>query len=88
MFGEKKMEQKEHLMHLALEELYLAGMNCPLQPQAHSCMISKEKLSGRRGGELSPRKLLHRRSASRRVIMPHLLGRRVWVRDVRYYTKC
>ena len=74
MLGEKKMEQKEHLMHLALDELYLAGMNCPLQPQAHSCMISKEKLSGRRGGELSPRKLLHRRSASRRVIMPHLLA--------------
>ena len=52
-------------MHLAREELYLLGMKCPLQPQAQSCRISKAKLSGRRGGELSPKKLLQSRSASR-----------------------
>ena len=39
----------------------------------HSCMISKAKLSGKRGGELSPRKLLQRRSASLLVIIPHRL---------------
>ena len=39
----------------------------------HSCMISKAKLSGKRGGELSPRKLLQRRSASLLVIIPQRL---------------
>ena len=39
----------------------------------HSCTISKAKLSGKRGGELSPRKLLQRRSASLLVIIPHRL---------------
>ena len=67
------MAQKEHLIHLAREELYLAGTNCPRQPQAQSCRISKAKLSGRRGGELSPRKLLQSLSASLLVIIPHLL---------------
>jgi hypothetical protein len=74
LFGEKKIEQKVHLMHFALEELYRAGMNWPLQPQAQSCMISNAKLSGSLGGELSPRKLLQSRSASLEVIIPHLLG--------------
>ena len=27
LLGEKKMAQKEHLIHLALEELYLPGTN-------------------------------------------------------------
>ena len=36
LFGEKKTAQKEHLMHLALEELYLDGTNCPRHPHAHS----------------------------------------------------
>ena len=61
---------------LFLDELYLDGENCPLQPQAHSWYISNAKLSGRRGGELSPRKLLHNLSASLRVIIPHLLKQR------------
>ena len=56
--------------------MYLDGENCPLQPQAHSWYISNAKLSGRRGGELSPRKLLHNLSASLRVIIPHLLKQR------------
>ena len=67
------MAQKEHLMHFALEELYRPDMNWPRQPQAQSCRISKAKLSGRRGGELSPRKLLQSLSASRLVIIPHRL---------------
>ena len=40
MLGEKKMLQNVHLMHLALEELYLAGMNCPWQPQAHLARLT------------------------------------------------
>ena len=76
-------------MHFAREELYRAGMNWPRQPHAHlgllfsyshflSCpthswTISKAKLSGNRGGELSPKKLLQRRSASLLVIIPHRL---------------
>lgn len=67
------MEQYEHFMHLALEELYLAGTNWPRQPQAQSWRISNAKLSGSLGGELSPRKLLHNLSASRLVIIPQRL---------------
>ena len=36
LFGEKYMLQKVHLIHLALELLYLAGIKLPLLPQAHS----------------------------------------------------
>lgn len=73
LFGEKNNPHIEHLMHFALEELYRAGRKEPRQPQAHSWCTEKAKSSGRRGGALSPRKLLHNLSASRRVIMPQRL---------------
>lgn len=72
LLGEKNKPQIVHLMHLALEELYLEGRKDPLHPQAHSWWTAKAKSSGSLGGALSPRKLLQRRSASLRVIMPHL----------------
>lgn len=72
LLGEKNKPHTVHLMHLAREELYLDGRNDPLHPQAHSWWTAKAKSSGKRGGALSPRKLLHRRSASRLVIIPHL----------------
>lgn len=72
LLGEKNNPHVVHLMHFALEELYRDGRKEPLQPQAHSWCTAKAKSSGNLGGALSPKKLLQRRSASRRVIMPHL----------------
>lgn len=72
LLGEKNKPQIVHLMHLALDELYLDGRNDPRQPQAHSWKTAKAKSSGSLGGSLSPRKLLHNRSASLLVIIPHL----------------
>lgn len=71
LLGEKNNPQNEHLMHFARDELYRDGKNDPRQPQAHSWNTAKEKSSGSRGGELSPRNDLHNRSASRLVIIPH-----------------
>lgn len=73
LLGEKNRPHTVHLMHLAREELYRDGRNDPRHPQAHSWWTANAKSSGRRGGALSPRKLLQRRSASLLVIMPHLL---------------
>lgn len=73
LLGEKKRPHVEHLMHLALEELYREGRKAPRQPQAQSWWTAKAKSSGRRGGELSPRKDLQRRSASRLVIIPAVI---------------
>ena len=38
------MLQNVHLMHFALEELYLAGMNCPWHPQAHLARLTPPTL--------------------------------------------
>ena len=50
--------------HGALEKETLSSLGCK--------RTSKAKFSGSLGGELSPRKLLHSRSASLFVIIPHL----------------
>lgn len=73
LLGEKNRPHIEHLIHLALDELYRDGRNWPRHPQAHSWCTINAKSSGSLGGALSPKKLLHRRSASLLVIIPHLL---------------
>jgi len=58
-------------MHLARELLYRAGMKLPRQPQPHEWATSNAKVSGSLGGMCCSRNDVTRRSASRRVIMPH-----------------